>query len=1108
MVARAVDRLGGVFLLGIVLYLAASGSVLADDPHRPQTLRFNRLGTDQGLSDATVEAVFQDHRGFIWVGTADGLNRYDGYGFKVYKPDEEDPGSISGAYIWDVFEDSAGVLWVGTSLGVNRYVRETDSFVSYRHDPENPTSLSLNTVQDILEDARGEIWVATGGGLNRLDRASDTFVRFEHDPEDPRTLSDDNVQVLFEDSAGRFWVGTQGGLNRLEGEGFVHYLHDPEDANSLSHNYIRAIEEDRFGYLWIGTEDGLNRFHPDEPDRVERFRHDPQNPQSIRDNQVWSVYEDRRGVLWVGTDRGGLAFLDREREAFVHYQHDPGNIFSISSDVVYVILEDTGGNLWTGNYAGGVNFIDRGSMAFDFYTHIPGDAGSLNHKSVLSFLEDQRDEIWVGTEDGLARFDREQGNFRRYRHTPGSSAGPTAPAVLSLHEDPDGTIWVGTYNGGLNRFDSQTGTFVRLRLDDEDSPSAEKAQIWTLEIDRRGLLWVGTASGLYRVDRATGESTLFRADFGNPDALGHDYVWKLYEDRQGRIWAGTHDGLSLFVPEDETFVTFRHDPEDPTSLSFNQVVAIHEDDQGRLWLGTHGGGLNRFDPELRTATAYRVENGLPNDVVLTVTGSAGTGLWLGTNRGLSLFDPYQKTFTNFDHNDGLQGRQFNRGAALSSRRGELLFGGINGFNLFRTEDIEVNTEPPPVVFTGFRIFNEVVAVSADGPLKKQVSEVESITLRHDQSVLSFDFAALNYRNAGRNRYAYKLEGFDSDWIQAGTARSATYTNLDPGHYTLRVRGSNNSGVWNEEGASVRLHILPPFWATWWFRLTVLVTLGGMVFAAYYVRIWTMRRHNEELQAEIVVRRQVEHERSRLLQEMESKNITLERQNAQLERFAYTVSHDLKSPLVTIRGFLGLLQRDAESEDRERLRDDISQIERAASTMSRLLDDVLELSRVGRVANPTEEIALGDLAHQACDLLHGAEGQTAAEIDIDSRMPTVVGDRMRLLEVYQNLLENALKFSGDQDEPRVEVGAIERDGQVDCFVRDNGAGVAPQYQEKIFGLFEQLDRAGGGTGIGLTLVKRIVEVHGGEVWVDSEGDGRGSTFWFSLPLTGGSEGSAS
>ena len=1089
----------GRMLRAGALAAALAGSAFADDAPRPPQLRFHRLTADQGLSDSTVEAILQDSRGFIWVGTADGLNRYDGYDFEVYSPDDAAPDSIVGGYVWDLLEDTSGNLWVGTSLGLSRYVRATDSFVSFVHDPQDESSLSNANAQEIFEDSRGDLWVGTGVGLNRLDLASGSFVRYLHDPEDDATLGHDNVQVVFEDSRGRLWVGTQGGLDLLDRDSgaFSHYRHDPEDPASLSHNFIRSIEEDRFGDIWVGTEVGLNRLRRDVPGSFERYLYDPDDPASIQDEQVWAVLEDSQGVLWIGTDRGGLAYYDRARRAFVHYLHDPVDPLSISSNAVYVICEDASGDLWTGNYAGGVNLVDRASTAFEFYTHVPGDPQSLSHQSVLSFLEDRSGRIWVGTEDGLAAFDRAERRFSRYRHDPRDPASLPAPAVLSLHEDRDGGLWVGTYNGGLSRFDPGTGTFTRLVLDQEDSPSAERSQVWTAVGDRHGFLWVGTSGGLYRVDRATGDSVLYRGDPAQPGRLRHDYIWALCEDGRGRLWVGTHDGLALYDRERDAFDSYWHDPADATSLSFSQITAIREDLDGRIWIGTHGGGLNLLDARQRTFSAVGLEEGLPSDVVLSVAPDGDGFLWLGTNKGLSRFDPRTGELLNLDQNDGLQGSQFNRGAALRARDGTLFFGGINGFNVFDPGAVQPNRKPPPVVLTGFEIFNQSVPVGEGSPLRKQISEAELITLRHEHSVLTFEFAALNYRNSGRNEYAYMLEGFDAGWVRAGTKRSATYTNLDPGSYTFRVKGSNNSGVWNERGASIRLVVLPPLWATWWFRLLGALALIGLILAAYRLRVRRITNQNLLLQAEIRERQRAEEERARLLVEMEAKNVMLEQQSAELERFAYTVSHDLKSPLVTIHGFVGLLEKDVEAGDLEGVRKSIRHIGEASATMSRLLRDVLELSRVGRVANPSEGTSLSELARQAATIFAGQLEERGVELDIDPEMPTVVGDRLRLFEVFQNLIGNALKFMGGQARPRISIGAHQEDGQVVCFVRDNGRGIDPRYHGKIFGLFQRLDLESEGSGIGLALVRRIVEVHGGRVWVDSEGQGSGSTFWFSL-----------
>ena len=1060
-------------------------------------LRFKRLTTDQGLSDSTVEAVLQDHRGFMWFGSAAGLSRYDGYEFKVYVPDEADPGSMEGSYVWTLFEDRDGVLWIGTSHGLSRYVRETDSFVTYRGHTGGEHAISSDFVQDIVEDAAGNLWVATGAGLNRLDRATGRFERYQHDPADAASLSDDTVQALCADRQGRLWVGTAGGLNLLEAGSrhFMRYRHDPRDRHSLSHDSVRDILQDRQGRIWLATDGGLDLLDPVRPGRITRWA--GPGASRIATGIVWALLEDARGALWLGTDRGGLAYIDEAAGELVHYLHDPSDAASLSGNAVYSLYEDRVGDLWIGNYAGGVNFVDRASTAFEFHTSIPGRPGTLNHNSVLSFLEDAGGRIWVGTEDGLARFDRAAGRFVQYRHDPGRPDSLSAPPVTALHQDRDGVFWVGTYHGGLNRFEPATGRFARVSLGPIEVANPLSTQVWSIADDRHGRLWVGTAGGLIGLDRATGATETYQASDDEPSSLAHNIVWALHEDRAGRLWVGTHQGLSRYDREAAAFVNLRHEPANSHSLSHDQIATFYEDGQGRLWIGTHGGGLNLFDPQRGDFRALGVGDGLPSAVVLSITEDQAGNLWLGTNRGLSRFEPAAGRFVNFDHNDGLQSRQFNRGAALTSRDGLVLLGGIRGFNLFAPRDVAINDVTPPVVITDFQIFNRSVPIGERGPLSRQIGETDLIEVRHDQSVLTFEFAALNFRNPARNQYAYRLEGFDPDWVSAGAQRSVTYTNLDPGAYTFRVKASNNSGVWNETGATVRMVVTPPVWATWWFRLLALLVLSTLVLAIHRMRVRTFRAHNLALEAEIAERRRAETERERLIGEMEATGLALERQNTELERFAYTVSHDLKSPLVTIRGFLGLLQKDIETGDEAGVRRDLQQIGTASDTMARLLRDVLELSRVGRVANPAEELPLTDLAVEAAGLVSAQVEELGVELEIQPDMPTVVGDRIRLLEVFQNLIANAVRFMEDQSRPRVSVGGWAEEDRVVCLVCDNGKGIEPRYQDKIFGLFERLDPEAEGSGIGLALVKRIVEVHGGRIWVESEGRGQGATFWFSL-----------
>jgi len=573
----------------------------------------------------------------------------------------------------------------------------------------------------------------------------------------------------------------------------------------------------------------------------------------------------------------------------------------------------------------------------------------------------------------------------------------------------------------------------------------------------------------------------------------------VYQDARGNLWVGTGSGLNRLDPESGRFTRFRHDEQDAASLSSDDVLSILQDRTGTLWLGTHGGGLNRLVPDSRTGSAaasfrfFTTDDGLPSNVIYGILEDGQGRLWLSTNRGLSHFNPRTESFRNYDVRDGLQSNEFNSGAYCKNRRGEMFFGGINGLNAFFPDQIEDNPYVPPVVLTSFKKFNEEV------PLATDLATLSTLTLRHDESIISFEFAALSYTTPEKNQYAYRLVGFRDLWTELGTKRDVTFTNLNPGAYTLHVKGSNNDGIWNEAGLELKLIVEPPFWRTWWFTALAVIAGAGLLVGSYLARTRSMRKHNQALQAEIAERRRAEKERERLIAELEANYRELEARNAEMERFTYTVSHDLKTPLVTIKGFVGMLRRDVTAGDAERVDADLEWINNAADTMHMVLQDLLTLSRMGRQMNPPETVALTELAEQARAQISTRIAERGIAVVIDRAMPKVSGDRMRLLEVYRNLIDNAVKFMGDQEAPCVEIGARPDDEtETLCWVRDNGAGIDPRYHEKVFGLFERLDQQIEGTGVGLALVKRIVEVHGGRSWVESEGTGRGSTIYFTLP----------
>jgi signal transduction histidine kinase/ligand-binding sensor domain-containing protein len=847
---------------------------------------------DQGLSNNIVWSILQDSRGFMWFGTIDGLNRYDGYEAKVYRNDPDDPNSLSTNPLRVVHEDRAGNLWIGTSGGgLNRFDRETEQFTRYQHDPDDPNTLSGNDVRSIYEDQTGALWIGTTAGLNRLNlseiEGSDPemengqaprFTRFKHDPDDPQSLSHDFVQSVIQDRDGLLWIGSWGGgLDRLDPQTgqFNHYRHDPNNPTSLSNNFVWVVFKDEMGTLWVGTNAGLNKLDRESEAegqvRFVRFQYDPNDPSSLSEDTIRSVYEDQAGNLWVGTFEGGLNWLDRAAGTFVRYQHNPTDPSSLSDNDVISIQEDQAGTLWIGTAGGGVNIVDANRKPFAHFHHNPGAPHSLSSNAVRAIHEDRSGVLWIGTEGGgLNQFDRDRGTFVHYRHDPDNPHSLSDNFVWSIAEDPGGVLWIGTEAGGLNRLDpksaSQLGAaqFDHYRHDPSDPSSLGGDSIRSILADQSGDVWLGTrGNGLDRFDPETETSTHYLHDPNDPDSLSNNAVRVLYQDSGGNLWIGTiGGGLDRFDRATQKFAHYQHDPSDPSSLSDNSVRAILEDRAGNLWVGTWGGGLNKLDRTHGTFTHYSEKDGLANNVIWGMLEDnvppeeGGPSLWISTNQGLSRFDLEAETFRNYDAADGLQSNSFYSAQGTDSN-GVLYFGGANGFNAFNPQELQDNPHPPPVVLVDFQLGNRPVPIEGNSVLQKSIVETDELVLSYKDRVATFKFAALNYSSSEKNRYRYTLEGFDDGWAEVGSDRRlATYTNLDPGEYMFRVIGSNNDGIWNEEGVAIRLTVTPPWWATWWFRGGMLLLVVAAAFAGYRWQIRSIEARSRELEGQVAVKTEI------------------------------------------------------------------------------------------------------------------------------------------------------------------------------------------------------------------------------------------------------------
>ena len=800
----------------------------------------------------------------MWFGTEDGLNKYDGYQFAVYKHDPDNSSTLSDDEVSAIYEDRSGNLWIGTHNGLNRFDRTTGTFTCYQHDPDDPQSLSWPVVLSICEDRAGTLWVGTeGGGLGQLDQATNTFTHYQHAPDDPRTLSDDSVYAIYKDRSGELWVGTDGGLDRFDRTTgtFTHYRHDPNDLQSLGDNSVRVIFEDRQGVLWIGTDGGgLDRM--DRPSQTFiHYEHSPGDLHGLSDNRVQAILEDGAGRLWVGSP-SGLDLLDRSHNRFVHYQHDPNDPHSLSDNMVYAIYEDRSGVLWIGTGLGGLSKYSRATDQFTLYQHRPNTTNSLSDNAVYSIYGGQSGNLWIGTKyGGLNRLDRNSDTFTVYQHDPDNPASLSSNQVRTILEDHTSALWIGTRYGGLNQFEPQTETFTHYRHDPNDPGSLSEDWVSVIYKDRSDNLWIGTwDSGLDRLDRATGTFVHYQHDPNDPSSLSSNSVRSIYEDPAGMLWVGTSGGgISLLDRDNNRFTHYAHDPDDPQSLSSNDsVLSIYEDATGTVWIASYGGGLNRFDRATQTFTHYTEKDGLPNDMVYCILPDSEEFLWISTNSGLSKFDPRTEVFRNYDVRDGLQSNEFNYGACFQSDSGEMFFGGIQGFSAFFPEQVEDNPHLPPIVITAFSKFNQTV--------RTDLTANEHLQLSYKDNFISFEFAALDYTAPDKNQYAYMLERQDEDWVYAGTRRHADYTNLRGGDYVFRVKGSNNDGVWNEEGVAVYITVTPPVWETWWFRGIVVLLLVGSVISGYRLRVRSIEARSRELENQVEERT---HEIEQRTQELEA-----------------------------------------------------------------------------------------------------------------------------------------------------------------------------------------------------------------------------------------------
>ena len=1086
-------------------------------------VKFEHFSPEQGFSHGGVLDIFQDSKGFLWFGTTNGLIRYDGYNFKTFKYDPDDVKSLNYNSVISIYEDTSGILWIGTEGGgLNKYNRESDKFTRYVHDANNPNSLSNNVVSSILRDRSGNLWIGTFGGLNKLiTRDSVTsFIHYKNDPNKPTSLSNDFVGQICEDKSGNLWIATGNGLDKLSQDEinkssptFIHYKHIPGDPKSLRHDAVFSIYEDNSGTLWVGTlGGGLNKLvSSDNEGSSNTFIHymnDPKNPTSLSSNVVGSIFEDGSGNLWIGTWGGGLNKFDRVNESFTQYEFDPNNSKSLNGNWVYSIYEDNSGILWVGTMPGGLNKFDPLKNQFKHYKHNPNDPKNLSVDRIYSIYEDSDGTLWIGTfYGGLNRLvpghdEKSAPSFFRYSHNPNDPK--SINSVFSICEDNSGNIWIGTFGGGLNKLvqsekNKSYPKFIHYENDPDDPTSLSNNAIRVIYKDNNGNLWIGTDSGLNKLISGADEMSpaTFLSYINNlkdSTSISNNMVWSIYQDKQETIWIGTSGGLNKLIPSDNnhsqaTFIHYTNEFGNPSSLSGNQVSSMYEDNSGNFWIGTEEGGLNKFDRKSEQFIRFKEKDGLPDNSIKGILGDDEGNLWLSTGNGLSKFNTKTKTFKNYSTKDGLQGTWFQGGAYFKNKNGEMFFGGNNGFNSFHPDSLRDNVRIPPMVITGFKLFNKSVPVGLDTAtnrtiLSKSITETREIKLTYKDYIISFEFSALDFHTPEKNQYAYFLEGFDKEWNYTdANTRFATYTNLDPGEYTFKVKGSNNDGIWNEAGTSIKLFITPPWWATWWaYSFYVLFALAGL----YSIRRYELNRTQ--------LKNQVKLDEVKLKEREETDRMK--------SRFFANISHEFRTPLTLIKGPAEKINKDSSGDEIEK---QTGVIKKNADRLLSLINQLLDLSKLeaGKLELKASKsnivpfikgitMSFESIAERKDIMLKVKAGKDEIELYFDKEMIT---------KIMTNLLSNAFKFTPKGGQIRVSVNESENDSII-IKVRDTGVGISEQELSKLFDRFYQVDssqtREHEGTGIGLALTKELVELHQGKISVTSK-LGEGTEFTVMLPV---------
>ena len=1072
----------------VIFFLLCLLTALPSIAQTPQ-YQFTRIDVDQGLSNSQINCIYKDNKGFIWFGTMSGLNRYDGYSFRIFRNDLRDSTSLPDNYIERITEGPDNLLWIYARDGQHLFDPSTSSF---RRDPQpllQQLGIPGNALTDIVKDEQGHLWlIHPSAGLYCYTPGTRPATHVKD--------AGNNIAAFAASSNNTNWVlHNNGVLEKMDARtrritGRNDYLYQQNKGSQPGYAFVA----DRDGGLWIySTKEahGIWYFDP----ATSTFVHYDQNssPIKLNNNIVRGVVQDNQGLIWVGTDHGGVNIIDKQRQRIYYITNMPENPKSLSQNSITALYKDNTGIIWVGTYKKGISYYHENIVKFPLYQHQAFTPGSLPYDDVNRFVEDNTGNLWIGTNGGgLIYFNRSNHTFTQYRHDPRNPNSLSSDVVVSLFIDHQQQLWVGTYFGGLDRFEG--GRFIHYTHDPNKPGSISNNSIWEIFEDSRKQLWVGTlGAGLNLYDPATQSFHAFRREQTN--SIHSNYISALLEDKQGNLWIGTDNGLDVRHPQTGRFTYYANNTRQPASLSNNNVMCLFEDSRGWIWIGTRE-GLNLFDPQRQQFRIFRKEQGLPDNTVLNILEDQAHTLWMSTTNGLSNLSmakaansqEYTFSFRNYDASDGLQGSAFNENAALRTRQGELIFGGGNGFNLFYPHTIAQNKNVPPLVFTDFQIFNKSMKagekINGRMLLQQDISTTKEITLKYKENVFSITFAALSYFHPEKSGYAYKLEGFNEEWLNTGAGqRTATYTNLNPGKYIFRIKASNNDGVWTQQALELHIRILPPFWRTpLAFALYALLIMGALL-------LW----------------RRVIRERERLRFRIEQERTEAQRMHeldALKIRFFTNISHEFRTPLSLI---ITPLEKIIKSTGEVNIKSQLELVQRNAKRLLNLVNQLLDFRKL-----EVQEIKLhtteGDIVQYIKDLTASfSDLSEKKQVRLDFRTNIahlqMHYDADKIEKIIFNLLGNAFKFTPEHGSISVEL-QLQEGNTLAIMVKDTGIGIPLEQQDRIFDRFFQHEGQGSllnqGSGIGLSITKEFVKLHGGVITVDSAPE-MGSCFTILLPL---------